>query len=165
MSCNISGTLIWYYHICKREAWLMSRSLTAEQENDFLILGRMIHENSYKREKKEIVFDGCKIDLLAHKKGKLLVGEVKKSSKSLDSNIQQLKFYLYKLKQRGFHLSGEIRIPEEKKVIPVELTEQDEQEINVAIKNIEKIVNHDTPPEAVWIRFCKPCAYAEFCWS
>ncbi|MBM3239523.1 Dna2/Cas4 domain-containing protein [Candidatus Poribacteria bacterium] len=30
---NITGTLIWYYYICKREVWLMSRSLEAEQNN------------------------------------------------------------------------------------------------------------------------------------
>ncbi|MDH4129477.1 MAG: CRISPR-associated protein Cas4 [Spirochaetota bacterium] len=162
---NISGTQFYEYYLCKRKVFLLSRQLIANQENDFLILGRMIHENSYIRMRKEIVFDGCKIDLLSHKNGKLLVGEVKKSSKSLDANIRQLKYYLYRLKQRGEQLSGEIRIPKEKKLIHVELSESDEKEIQFTVSSIRKLISLENPPEAKWIKFCKSCAYAEFCWS
>ena len=39
---NVTGTLIWYYFICKREVWLMSRQLTPDQENTDLALGQIL---------------------------------------------------------------------------------------------------------------------------
>lgn len=162
---TITGTIFYEFSICPRKVFLLSRQLIADQENDFLALGRMIHENSYQREKKEISFDGCKIDFLKQDKGSLIVGEIKKSSKALDSNIKQLKYYLYRLKQKGYCLTGEIRVPTEKKIIPVELSESDEKEIISILAKIEELIQLENPPEAKRIKFCTSCAYAEFCWS
>ncbi len=33
---SITGTLIWYYYICQREVWLMSRQINSLQDNPFL---------------------------------------------------------------------------------------------------------------------------------
>lgn len=43
------------YNICKRQAWLMMRNLTADQDNAFLEIGRLIDETAFKREKKEFI--------------------------------------------------------------------------------------------------------------
>ena len=61
---NVTGTLIWYYFICKREVWLMSRQLTPDQENTVLALGRFFHEESYNRNVKEISLGNIVIDVI-----------------------------------------------------------------------------------------------------
>jgi len=51
---KITGSIIQAYNICKRQAWLMSRQITGDQYNEFLAIGRLISEESFKRDKKEL---------------------------------------------------------------------------------------------------------------
>jgi len=160
---KINGTLIWYYYICPREVWYIGHSIEADQENDFLLLGKHIHELFYKREKKEIFIDNTiKIDILSSKK---IIGEIKKSSKYLKSAIMQVAFYLLYLKQKGIFLEGELLIPEERKKEKITLTQEIEKELFTAIKEIKNILNKDKPPKPMKIQYCKTCAYKEMCWS
>ena len=160
---KINGTLIWYYYICPREVWLISHAIEANQDNDFLVLGRHIHEIFYKKQKKEILIDNTiKIDILFNKK---VVGEIKKSSKFVKSARMQVAFYLYYLKQKGINLEGELLFPEERKREKVVLTKEIEAELQKAIQDIHKIINLDKPPKPEKIQYCKTCAYKEMCWS
>jgi len=161
----ISGTIFWYYTICKREVWLMSRQIVSEQENDFLMLGRMIHDKSYKLQKKEIVFENCKFDMITGKSGKQIIGEIKKSSKSIDSAIMQLKYYLYRLHKRSINTEGVIKIPTEKKTVPVKLELSDIETIDKMCIDIENIIQLDIPPLPEYKRVCNSCSYADFCFS
>ena len=63
----------------------MAHELNPETESPFLELGRLVHRESYSREKKEIAAPGMKIDILRYREEQLIVGEVKKSSKSIKS--------------------------------------------------------------------------------
>lgn len=160
---NVNGTLIWYYYICKREVWLIGHSIDADQENNFIVLGRHLHEIFYKMEKKELLIDNViKIDVLSTKK---VIGEVKKSSKYLESAKMQLAFYLYYLKQKGISMEGELLIPEERKREKVVLTKELEKELEIAIDEIQKIIKMEKPPKPQKIPYCKNCAYKEMCWS
>nr|WP_231475394.1 CRISPR-associated protein Cas4 [Persephonella sp. KM09-Lau-8] len=160
---NINGTLIWYYYICPREVWLIGHGIEADQESDFLLLGKHIHEIFYKRQKKEFMIDNTiKIDILPSKK---VIGEIKKSSKYLKSAKMQVAFYLYYLKQKGINIEGELLIPEERKKEKVKLTPNLEKELEEAIKEIKKILKMDRPPRPKKIPYCKNCAYKEMCWS
>ena len=161
---SINGTLVWYYYICKREVWLIAHAIEANQDSDFLVLGRHIHELFYKREKKEFLIDNTlQIDILPDNK---IIGEIKKSSKFLKSAKMQLIFYLwYMKKEKGVELEGELLIPKERKRIKITLNEKDEKELLKAIKEIEKITALSKPPKAVKIPYCKNCAYKEMCWS
>ncbi|MFW6129572.1 MAG: CRISPR-associated protein Cas4 [Atribacterota bacterium] len=161
---NVTGTLIWYYYICKREVWLMAREINPFQEDDFLEIGRLIQDESYRREKKEISFGNIKIDLVKNEEGELIISEIKKTSKALLSAKMQLVFYLYTLKKHGISAKGELLFPKEKKKETVILTNELEEEIKTAILNIQKIMSKDLPPEPVKNNFCKNCAYFEFCW-
>jgi len=161
---RVTGTLIWYYYLCHREVWLMAHEINPNQDNQLIDLGRLIHEESYQREKKEFETAGMKIDILGKKDGKLLIAEVKKSSRFLESATMQLSFYLYRLKELGFNAGGELLIPKERKRIAVELTPELEDELKKAFEAIEKIISRDKPPEPVRVGFCKRCAYREFCW-
>jgi len=74
----VNGTLVWYYYICKRQVWLLSRSISSDQENELLLLGKHISKIFLKRNKisrKEILVDNrIRIDFLKDK----IVAEIKK---------------------------------------------------------------------------------------
>ena len=67
--------------------------------------------------------------------------------------------------EKGEKLEGELLIPEERKRIKVVLTNKLRNELKKAIFEIERIVSAPTPPSAQKIKYCKNCAYKEFCWS
>lgn len=161
---KITGTLIWYYFICKREVWYIEHGIEASQEHPFVYMGRIIHEESYERQRKEILIDNTiRIDILAREG---VVCEVKKSSRHLKSATMQLAYYLYYLKHRkGIERKGLLLIPEEKKRIEVVLTPELEKELEQAIKDISEIRAAEIPPPPVKCKFCRSCAYAELCWA
>lgn len=165
MEYQVTGTLIWYYYICKREVWLMARHLVPDQEEENIKIGKIIGESSYPRDKKEIDLGNAKIDLIRTEDGKLIVGEVKKTSRFAESASKQLLFYLLQLKEMGIEAKGELMIPEEKQKYDVELNAESEAELLEVIKDIEGIIREEYPPAATKIKFCRNCAYSEFCWS
>lgn len=160
----ITGTLIWYYYICKREVWLMARQITPFQEHPFIELGRLISEESFSREKKDIRLDNIAIDLIQKDDGQVVVGEIKKSSRFMDSARMQLAFYLMKLRENGVSAKGELIFPKEKKREEVILTHELEDRLNKACKEITEIVEQELPPPPVKIGYCKNCGYKEMCW-
>lgn len=162
---RVNGTLIWYYFICKREVWLMSHQLVPDQDNSNIDIGRFLHEQSYKRDKKEISLGNIVIDVIKKENGEFVVGEVKKSSKFKESARMQLLYYLKELKDKGIKAKGVLMFPKEKKREEIELTEEDEKELDKVVRDILRIMYLDKPPEVVKINFCKKCAYSEFCYS
>ena len=46
MDYEVNGTLIQQYYICKREVWLTSRALSGDQDQENLIIGRIIGESA-----------------------------------------------------------------------------------------------------------------------
>lgn len=162
---NITGTLVWYYAICKRECWLMAHQLEPERENDLLAQGRLNTEAHYDRRDKEITLPGgVRVDQVRREDGKLIVAEVKKSSKFLPAAKLQLAYYLWVLEREGVKAVGEVLVPEERKREAVGLEDM-RGELENAMSTIQTLVNEPRPPEAQWIRYCKTCAYSEFCWS
>jgi len=143
----------------------MSREINPFEDNPFLEIARIIHENSYEREKKEIEFENLKFDLIKRGKEKIIIGEIKKSSRFLKSAKMQLLFYLWRLKNKGLNFTGEILIPKEKKKIVVELREENERELKEAMREIKRIVSLEIPPKAEKNKYCSKCAYFEFCWA
>jgi len=161
----INGTLIASYFICKRELWLMAHELIPDQDNSFLEIGRLIEENSYDREEKSYSIGDIKIDLIRKGEEALVIGEIKKSSRSEMSGIMQLSYYLLMLEKAGLNVKGEILIPKERKKIQVELDDERRRGINEAINNIDGIIQNPLPPPSRRIKYCTNCAYREFCWS
>jgi CRISPR-associated exonuclease Cas4 len=162
---SVTGTLIWYYYICKREVWLMARQIVPEQENPYIELGRFVSESTYQRDKKQIHLESIIVDLAKLDDEKLVVGEVKKSSRFIDSARMQLCFYLYVLRDYGIEAEGELLFPKEKRKERVVLTEETVKELEGAIEDIKRIAVQDIPPKAVKIPYCTNCGYREFCWS
>lgn len=162
---KINGSLLHTYVICPRKTWLLSRQITGDQYNEFLAIGRLLSEESYKREKKEINFGDNKIDFIKKDNDSLIIAETKKSSKMLKASEAQLLFYLYSYKNKIRNVKGEIRIPKEKKVIDVELTDEKIVYIEGLIEEINSIVDKELAPLKKRIKACRSCSYLEFCWS
>ena len=143
----------------------MARRIEPSQENPFIEIGRLISEESYKRERKEIRLENIVIDILRRGHEQVIIGEVKKSSRYEKSAMMQLAFYLSKIKEMGVKAKGELLFPKEKKKLEVELTSEIENELKDVENNILKIINTELPPKAEKNRFCKNCGYNEFCWA
>lgn len=162
---NINGSIIQAYVICPRKAWLMSRQISGDQYNEFLAIGRLYSEETYKKDKKEIIIAGNKIDIVKEENGELLLIEVKKSSKRLEASKMQLLNYLYTLAKMGHKVKGEIRVPKEKKVIPVEFGDSEKKIIEDLYQEVEAVIKKEKSPPKKWLGTCKTCSYNEFCWS
>jgi len=106
-----------------------------------------------------------KIDLLQERGGNLAVLEVKKSSRAMRPAWMQLAYYMWRLSQMGIKAKGQLAFPKERKRVTVELTPDLTSEVEDALQGIEKIIQEATPPSANWSRYCRNCAYAEFCWG
>jgi CRISPR-associated exonuclease Cas4 len=165
VSTEVTGTLVWYYAICPREAWLMAHEIEPERDFGLLAEGRLNQEAHYKRATKELSLPGMRLDQVRREDGRLIVSEVKKSSRFLPATRLQLGYYLWRLAKEGMEASGEILVPEERKRELVELTPELKTEVESLVAKIETLVQEPVPPPAEKIPFCKRCAYAEFCWS
>jgi CRISPR-associated exonuclease Cas4 len=162
---KINGTILNSFYICKRKTWFMAHELSPDHNNTLLEIGRLIEEDFYKRNEKGFDLSNIKIDMARKNGERIIIGEIKKSSKNIKPAIMQVSYYLFSLKEQGVIAKGEILIPKERKKIPVELTEELEDELKSAIEDIEKIISKDMPPHVEKIKFCTNCAYREFCFS
>jgi CRISPR-associated exonuclease Cas4 len=162
---KITGTFVWYYCICKREVWLLSRGITPDQKDENVDIGRFIHENAYSREKKEVDFYGMKFDIVKKEHDQLIIGEIKKSSKYMESARMQLLHYLNELEEQGIHAEGILLVPEEKKRESVVLDEENRKKLSEVLEGITETVSVEMPPKPTKINYCKNCAYNELCWA
>ncbi|PRR75060.1 CRISPR-associated protein Cas4 [Neomoorella humiferrea] len=162
----VNGTLIWYYTICPRQAWLMARQMTPDENDDNVVLGRFLHEKAYSRDRHEVQVGHIKIDLVRGPRGEVVIGEIKKSSHARESARLQLKYYLYILKKNyGLDLNGVLLFPLEKEKEEVTLDATGIEEVERAIEGVRAVVGLSLPPPPVKTKWCRPCAYAEYCWA
>lgn len=159
----ITGTEFNYYFVCHRKLWLFTHNIDMEQESDNVLLGKLLHENSYKREKKEILIDGMvKIDFLDEEG----VHEVKKSNKMEEAHTWQTLYYIYRLMQKGCSVRrGIINYPKQRRTVEVELTTEKEKEIEKTLEKIARIKLLPIPSEVLNSKICKKCSYQEFCFA
>ena len=156
-----TGTQINYYFVCKRKLWLFTKDIRFEDENEYVQLGCLIDETSYKRNKKQIEIGKIKIDFIDNKG---VIHEVKKSNKIEKAHIYQVKYYIFTLKKLGIkNVTGEIDYPKLKKKEVVFFGTDDEINFKKIFENIKKILDKEQPPGANRMNICKKCAYYEFC--
>ncbi|MCM8772229.1 MAG: CRISPR-associated protein Cas4 [Candidatus Omnitrophica bacterium] len=162
---RITGTQVAYYIVCKRKLWLFSHQIQMEEFSDYVIIGKIISEESFKREKyKEVNIENLKIDYI--KVGnEIIVNEVKKSRKLEESHIWQVKYYIYRLRNLGLNCSrGIIHYPKIFKKIDVEYKEDDTEKIEEALLKIKEIINMEKIPEVINKPYCRRCSYFELCY-
>jgi len=134
------------------------------REHYHLATGRLVHQESYARQRKEIPLDNLLvIDLV---EGEGVIAEVKRTSRHKEAARLQLAYYLYYLKtEKGFETKGVLLFPKERRRETVELTPELESRIEDILTEIEELVSRPKPPPPKKNKFCKPCGYRELCWG
>lgn len=161
----LTGTEINYFIVCPVKLWYFSRGISMEQTSDLVAVGKFIHENSYQKNKKEILIDS-KIGIDFIKKGsEIVLHEVKKSKKLENAHYFQLLYYIYYLKRiKGVEsVSGVIDYPEQRETKKVELTENREKDLKDIIEKTRQTVALPHPPDPEKKAYCRKCSYFEFC--
>ena len=160
---QLTPTQINYAIVCLRKLWFFSHSINMEKQSELVRIGKLIHEDSYSREKKEISINGImKIDFANLNEG--IIHEVKKSNRVKDAHKMQLLYILYYLKQIGADgLKGEIDYPRLKKKTRVILDEENQSCLEKIMEKAENIISQNKPPKAEYKRICKKCSYYELC--
>lgn len=160
---EIKGVQVAYYFICHTKLWLFSHNAQMERESDSVAVGKIIHEESYPREKRELSLGGINVDF--YKKGdEIVLHEVKKSRKMEESHRYQLLYYLYYLKQRGIEAKGVINYPLLRRTLDVALARDEVGVLESALRDIQRIVSLEQPPKPEKKPYCARCSYFEFCW-
>ena len=159
---QITGVMVQYYKACKRELWFYLNQINMNYDNDDIEIGKLIHENSYKREKKEIRLENMVFDFVKNK-DEIEVYEINKSSKLTIGVSYQLYFYICTLKKSNINAKGYLVYPKEKKKDEVTLTDELINELKEIMKDIIKISDLQRPPEAINKPYCRRCTYYELC--
>lgn len=159
-----TGTHINYYHVCERKLWLFHHGISMEHKSDLVALGRLLHEESYARNQKEIPFlENIKIDRIT---ADGVIHEIKKSNKLENAHVWQLKYYLFVLKEQGvWPLSGVLEYPKLRTRLAVDLSSEDEVKIEEMLTRIAAVICNATPPCAHKMKICRKCAYFEYCFG
>lgn len=162
MKKEVTGIMIYYYKVCKRKLWYFYNEIQMEDGNENVLIGKVIDEETYKRDKKHINIDNIiNIDFI---RSKGILHEVKKSRKIEDASILQVKYYLYYLKKRGVSsIVGKIDYPLLKESIEVKLLDNDIEYIEMILNDMEKIFISMVPPKLEKKQICKACAYYDLC--
>ncbi len=162
MEERITGVMIYYYFVCKRKLWYFVHEINMENENENVMLGKLLDENSYQRDDKHINIDNViNIDFIKEHKE---LHEIKKSRAIEEAGVWQVKYYLYYLKQRGAAgLKARIDYPLLKKNLVVELTEEDEKRLDEVIREIVTTKAQTRPPQFASLKICAKCAYHDLC--
>jgi len=161
-----TGVQINYFIHCKTQLWYFSHHITQEQESELVVLGKILHETTFKNVKKDILIDQqISIDFI--KRGdQIVLHDVKKSDKFQDAHYYQMLYYLYYLKhEKGIeHAEGIINYPSERKIVKVKLTPEKELELVNIFQRIKEIISLPQPPKPEKKKYCRKCSYFEFCW-
>ena len=158
----VTGTIYSYSFLCMRKVWLSYHNLSFEGENELVHIGKFIDENTYTNQKHNFMIDNkVNIDFLKDN----IVHEVKKSDKEKQMAINQIKYYLFILKQHGFdNIKGELNIPSKRYKEEVLLEERDNEKILERLEIINQTLSEKNIPETINKSSCKKCAYYEFCY-
>ena len=154
--------MVYYYNVCKRKLWFFSNEINMEDGSEDVKIEALLDQKSYGREDKHINIDNViNIDFFGNEN---ILNEIKKSNKIEEATIWQVKYYLYYLKQRGVVITAKIDYPLLKKNVYVELTDEDEINIEAMLQDIESITDSDTAPDKLQSGICKKCAYYDLCY-
>lgn len=163
MELVITGTMIYYCFVCKRKLWYFLHDIKMEVFSEEVSLGKLLDENSYVREDKQISIDGViSIDFIRERK---ILHEVKKSKKIEEANVWQLKYYLYYLQERGVdELEGRLDYPLLRQGLSIKLDEGDIEKIQQIVCEIEALAVLEEVPCKINSKICKQCAFHDFCY-
>lgn len=162
MKDRVTGVMVYYYFVCKRKLWYFANEISMEAENEDVMLGKLLDEDSYKRNDKHInIDDVINIDFV---KTPCELHEVKKSRSIEAAGIWQVKYYIYYLKNRGVDgITATIDYPLLRKKVIVSFSEEDEKELDRILIEIAGICGSDKVLAVENKKICSNCAYHDLC--
>ena len=159
----MTGTEINYFFLCKRKLWLFSHKIHMEHNSDNVSLGKHISETTFKRVNHEIQIDDIVLDFFDPIKK--IVHEVKKKDKMEEIHIWQLKYYIYRLEEKGISgVTGVLNYPKLRKALSVRLSDNDRIKITEIVTEVDAIIHQSEAPPLINKPFCKKCSYYELCY-
>ncbi len=163
---QITGTLINYFYVCKRELWLFANGINMEHTSDLVYEGKLIHEESYPQRSEryeEIEIDGIKVDYYDAKRK--VIHEIKKSDKVDQAHEWQLKYYLHVFERNGIEgVSGILEYPKLRKTSEVFLSDVDRETIKEMEQKIKEVIESEACPPLEKKGICRKCSYYDFCY-
>lgn len=159
---RITGLMVQYYEVCKRELWFMSRGIDIDRDAANIRRGTHVDETSYRDKRQSFQVNGrIAIDVLDS--GDVM--EVKVSSKLEEPARLQLLYYLWYLDEiLDIERDGILAYPKERKRERVALTEENRSRIEEVLQGVLETVQRDSPPELVKKPVCEACLYQDLCW-
>lgn len=126
------------------------------------MLGKLLDESSYSRERKHILIDeAVNVDFIDNWK---VIHEIKKSKSIEEASIWQVKYYLYFLNKRGIGVEkGILDFPLLKERRHIILEDGDIEKIEQIVDEIRQMKESKTP-DIINTKICKKCAYYEYCY-
>lgn len=159
---RITGLMVQYYHVCKRELWFMDRGIDIDRETTNIQRGTHVDETSYRDSRQSFMIDN-RIQLDVLESGDVM--EVKVSSALEKPARMQLLFYLWYLREiHDIHKEGVLAYPTERKRESVELGENETEAVEETIRGILEVTDRASPPELEKKPYCDSCLYQDICW-
>ena len=159
---GITGLMVQYYHVCRRELWFMSRGIDIDRSTTNIVRGTRTDEKSYRDKRQSFQINGrIQIDVLDD--GEIM--EVKVSSSLEKPPRMQLLYYLWYLDRiLNIERTGVLAFPRERKRETVTLTEENVTAVEETIVGIIETVQDDSPPPLEKKPYCDSCLYQDLCW-
>jgi len=160
----LNGTLIHYYATCKREAWLYSRRIHADQWDENILMGKALAEIK-EEQLHDFPFSNLKFDKIGKERGHYVVTEYKKSMSNLEGAKMQLLFYMWQLKTslKLKVINGKIMSGRTTHYF-IEGNEKNMKMIEELMIEMSEFLSQDKPPPFKEIKFCKGCGYRDYCY-
>jgi len=159
---GITGLMVQYYHVCRRELWFMSRGIDIDRSTTNIVRGTHTDETSYRDKRESFQINGrIQIDVLDD--GDIM--EVKVSSSLEKPAKMQLVYYLWYLDRiLDIERTGVLAFPRERTRKNVTLSEDNVVAVEETIVGIIETVRDDSPPPLEKKPYCDSCLYQDICW-
>lgn len=159
----IKGKEIEYLYVCIRKLWLFHHGIRPEMENQNVQIGMLIGETTFSRHEKEIALGEIGvIDWAEFKHGR--IHETKKSKCPGDAEIAQTRYYLWWLRENGANIDTcIIHYPKQKITKELKWDDLMSEDVENDLKRAREIIGLTSPPEFKELKYCRSCAYFEFC--
>lgn len=159
---RITGLMVQYYHVCKRELWFMSRGIDIDRGTSNIRRGTHVDETSYRDKRQSFQING-RIALDVLDDGAVM--EVKVSSSLEEPPRMQLLYYLWYLDRNlDIQREGILAFPTERSRERVTLTEERALDVEDTLGGIIDVVTADAPPSLEKKPYCDSCLYQDICW-
>lgn len=161
----ITGTEMVYLYLCMRKLWLFHHGIRPENENVTVQIGKLIGETTFKRKNKEVKLGNIGVvDWAELQHG--IIHETKKSRCPMGAEVAQVRYYLWWMREHGMNIDRcIIHYPKQKKTKEVVWESEMSTSVEDDLRRARKIVTRPRPPEFEQLKWCRSCAYREFCLS